>query len=227
MYKRQAVAVVRGWRAASFVADWIQAYVDAWLAGHDARVFNYWGMDQVALTVLLHRDKKAGAEESRLGALPAEFNVRFAWTPLGNAFDDRMGVLVDRAGAAPTFLFPVFRDGGHFLLLSQFQNRRHFLFTFLEDYKKNPAFARPYVTLTLHDDLAKEKDIVLLRGDVEKQMLKEEADHVIAQVVESYCIASRYSSDSGPLTFNQRPNDFDLDAMLKHYPKPPVNIETP
>ena len=136
-------------------------------------------------------------------------------------------VLVDRAGAAPTFLVPVFRDGGHFLLLSQFQNRRHFLFTFLEDYKKNPAFARPYVTLTLHDDLAKEKDIVLLRGDVEKQMLKEEADHVIAQVVESYCIASRYSSDSGPLTFNQRPNDFDLDAMLKHYPKPPVNIETP
>ena len=136
-------------------------------------------------------------------------------------------VLVDRAGAAPTFLFPVFRDGGHFLLLSQFQNRRNFLFTFLEDYKKNPAFARPYVTLTLHDDLAKEKDIVLLRGDVEKQMLKEEADHVIAQVVESYCIASRYSSDSGPLTFNQRPNDFDLDAMLKHYPKPPVNIETP
>ncbi|KAH8074376.1 VDE lipocalin domain-containing protein [Aureococcus anophagefferens] len=92
-----AVAVVRGWRAASFVADWIQAYVDAWLAGHDARVFNYWGMDQVALTVLLHRDKKARAEESRLGALPAEFNVRFAWTPLGNAFDDRMGVLVDRA----------------------------------------------------------------------------------------------------------------------------------
>ena len=92
-----AVAVVRGWRAASFVADWIQAYVDAWLAGHDARVFNYWGMDQVALTVLLHRDKRAGAEESRLGALPAEFNVRFAWTPLGNAFDDRMGVLVDRA----------------------------------------------------------------------------------------------------------------------------------
>ncbi|KAH8098127.1 ATP11 protein [Aureococcus anophagefferens] len=122
---------------------------------------------------------------------------------------------------------PVFRGGGHFLLLSQFQNRRHFLFTFLEDYKKNPAFSRPYVTLTLHDDLAKEKDIVLLRGDVEKQMLKEEADHVIAQVVESYCIASRYSSDSGPLTFNQRPNDFDLDAMLKHDPKPPVNIETP
>ena len=136
-------------------------------------------------------------------------------------------LLVDRAQAAPLQLHPVRRGEGHFLLLSQFQHRKHFLFTFLEDYKKNPAFARPYVTLTLHDDLAKEKDIVLLRGDVEKQMLKEEADHVIAQVVESYCIASRYSSDSGPLTFNQRPNDFDLDAMLKHYPKPPVNIETP
>ena len=130
-------------------------------------------------------------------------------------------VLVDRAGAAPTFLFPVFRDAGHFMLLSQFQNRRHFIFTFLEDYKKNPALARPYLTLTMHDELANDKDIVLLRGDVEKQMLKEEADHVVSQVVESYCIASRYSSNSGALTFNQNPNAFDLDGMMKFYPKPP------
>ena len=73
----------------------------------------------------------------------------------------------------------------------------------------------------MHDELANDKDIVLLRGDVEKQMLKEEADHVVSQVVESYCIASRYSSNSGALTFNQNPNAFDLDGMMKFYPKPP------
>ena len=49
----------------------------------------------------------------------------------------------------------------------------------------------------------------------------EEADHVVSQVVESYCIASRYSSNSGALTFNQNPNAFDRDGMMKFYPKPP------
>ena len=130
-------------------------------------------------------------------------------------------MLADRAGAAPHFLFPVHRDAGHFMLLSQFQDRRHFLFTSLEDYKANPAFARPYLTLTLHDDLAQLKDIVLLRGDVEAQLTKAEADHVVTQTIESYCIASRFSAKAGPLTFNQKPDAFDLDEMMKLYPRRP------
>ncbi|KAJ1451151.1 ATP11 protein-domain-containing protein [Pelagophyceae sp. CCMP2097] len=66
-------------------------------------------------------------------------------------------MLVDRAQAAPMFIFPVHRDGGYFSLVSQLQSRRHFIFTYLEDFKRNPNGARPHLTLTLHDDLAKEK----------------------------------------------------------------------
>ena len=150
------------------------------------------------------------------------------WRAFHDGHDDMIGrdvpattasMLADRAGAAPMFLFPVHRDSGHFMLLSQFTDRRHFLFTSLEDYKENPALARPYLTLTLHDDLAAEKDVCLLRGDVEKQMTKPEADHVIAQTIESYCVASRFSGSGGPLTFNQQPNAFDLDAMMAAYPR--------
>ena len=52
-------------------------------------------------------------------------------------------------------------------------------------------------------------------------MLKVEADHIITQCIEAYCVSSRYSSASGPHTFNQNPNAFDLDEMLKLYPQGP------
>ena len=39
------------------------------------------------------------------------------------------------------------------------------LITHLEEYKSNPATAEPYMTITLHDELVKEKEIVLVRGD--------------------------------------------------------------
>eukprot|EP00629_Pelagomonadales_sp_RCC1024_P012589 CAMPEP_0119284594 /NCGR_PEP_ID=MMETSP1329-20130426/30556_1 /TAXON_ID=114041 /ORGANISM="Genus nov. species nov., Strain RCC1024" /LENGTH=181 /DNA_ID=CAMNT_0007285277 /DNA_START=167 /DNA_END=708 /DNA_ORIENTATION=- len=124
-------------------------------------------------------------------------------------------LLTDRAAAAPTFLHPVRREGGHFLLLSQFQDRRHFLYTFLEDYKQNPALARPYLSLTLHEDLARDREIVLLRGDVEKQLTKPEAEHLIDQTLQSYLVSSRFSAPGGALTFNQKPAAFDIDELLR------------
>ena len=79
-------------------------------------------------------------------------------TPVARTLEETQAtLLVDRAQAAPLQLHPVRRGEGHFLLLSQFQHRKHFLFTFLEDYKKNPALARPWLTMTLHDDLTKDR----------------------------------------------------------------------
>lgn len=46
---------------------------------------------------------------------------------------------------SPMFVLPVQREGGHFVLLSQVQDR-HCLFTYLEDFKRNPATAQPYMT---------------------------------------------------------------------------------
>lgn len=56
------------------------------------------------------------------------------------------------------------REGGFFTLLSQFQDK-YCLFTYLDDYKANPATAQPYLTLTLYDDLVEDKGLALARAD--------------------------------------------------------------
>ena len=67
------------------------------------------------------------------------------------------------------FIYPIFREGGYFMLLSEFQDSC-FLFTFLEDYRKNPKAANPWMSLTLYDEFLVDKDLGLLRGDVGAQL---------------------------------------------------------
>ena len=45
-----------------------------------------------------------------------------------------------------------------------------------------------------------------MRGDVEKELAKNEAEFLMDQTVQS-CLLSRFSAPSGPLTFNQEPKD--------------------
>jgi hypothetical protein len=59
---------------------------------------------------------------------------------------------------------PVPRDGGYFTLIQQFQGNT-FMLAFLDDFKKNPAMADPYLTVTCYEDLAADKGLVLARGD--------------------------------------------------------------
>jgi len=46
--------------------------------------------------------------------------------------------------------------------------------TYLEDFKKNPLSANPYLVLTCFDELARTKGITLIRGDVIGQLNKDE-----------------------------------------------------
>lgn len=128
-------------------------------------------------------------------------------------------MLVERANSAPLFLFPVRRQAGHFFLLSQFQDHKHFLFTYLEEYKKNPMFAKPNLTVTLHDDLRKDKGIVLVRGDVESMVTKKESEHLIEQLIQTYLVASRFvAPTTGVLGFNKSPNTFDHESYVRAFP---------
>lgn len=61
-----------------------------------------------------------------------------------------------RLRASPFFVFPLRRKGGHFLLLLQSQEKSQ-LFTFLDDYKRNPERATPYFILTLFDEILVKK----------------------------------------------------------------------
>ena len=62
--------------------------------------------------------------------------------------------ITERARESPLFIFPVRREQGHFLLLSQFNAPSDmFVMTFLEDYKQNPAAAQPWLSVTLFGEL--------------------------------------------------------------------------
>lgn len=66
------------------------------------------------------------------------------------------------------------RDGGFFTLLVQFQGKQCFL-TYLEDYKQSAAGAKPYLTITMFDDLVETKSLALIRAEVTNQLTRPEA----------------------------------------------------
>ena len=116
---------------------------------------------------------------------------------------------MDRAQAAPLQLHPVRRGEGHFLLLSQFQHRKHFLFTFLEDYKNNPETATPYFSLTMYDDFKETKDLVLARGDISDMMKRSEAQRIMEFTTSFYL--DNYEAVEA---FNHTPEKFDFVAHV-------------
>ena len=67
-------------------------------------------------------------------------------------------VAVNAAGGLA--LFPVAREGGYFVLISQVgDDSKTCFFTYLEDYKQNPATAVPYLSVTIFTELLGEPSI--------------------------------------------------------------------
>ena len=50
--------------------------------------------------------------------------------------------IIPRAVLSPFFIQPIFREDGHFMLVSQFFEPSHFIMAYLEDYKMDPAAAQ-------------------------------------------------------------------------------------
>lgn len=72
---------------------------------------------------------------------------------------------------------------GFFTLFVQFQGPHCFL-TYLDDYKKDPNTAVPYLTLSFFDDFLHTKGLVLMRADVVNVLNIQEAK---AYVVFNLC----------------------------------------
>eukprot|EP00614_Pseudopedinella_elastica_P008576 CAMPEP_0172598654 /NCGR_PEP_ID=MMETSP1068-20121228/18706_1 /TAXON_ID=35684 /ORGANISM="Pseudopedinella elastica, Strain CCMP716" /LENGTH=202 /DNA_ID=CAMNT_0013398609 /DNA_START=162 /DNA_END=771 /DNA_ORIENTATION=+ len=88
-----------------------------------------------------------------------EFNFAEVWST--SHFYNFMAA---KKSAGRLFIYPVPRNGGHFILLSEVQES-HVLFTYLEDYKRDPSGAKPYLVITFYKEL-KNRDMVLVRGDI-------------------------------------------------------------
>jgi ATP synthase F1 complex assembly factor 1 len=113
---------------------------------------------------------------------------------------------------SPFFIHPVFRDGGHFMILSQFQAPNHFLLALLEDYKMDPARAQPLLTLSVFDDLAESKDLALVRCDIINNGIEDDEGYKLAK-----CLISDYSEEelfTNVHLFNKVPDKFDVDAFV-------------
>lgn len=123
--------------------------------------------------------------------------------------------LAKRLGESQFFIFPLKRESGYFFMLSQSQEKSN-LFTFLEDFKKNPNQATPYFVLTLFDELILQKGLVLIRGDIIDNLItKTEADNLLASFLSYYVESGLY--DEYVFRFNHKPDQFNHESHVSHY----------
>lgn len=121
--------------------------------------------------------------------------------------------LLVRAKSSPFFIQPIFRDDGHFMLVSQFFEPSHFIMAYLEDYKMDPAAAQPLISFSVFDDYAKDKDLTLVRADILNNGIDDgEGLKVVRSMLDNYKNDDEYLNVR---VFNVNPNSFDLDDFLE------------
>ena len=113
----------------------------------------------------------------------------------------------------PMFVFPVFKgsDDQYMMLFSQFQENM-FILTYLEEYKRNPASARPWMQVTLYDELVEEKAIGLYRADFIPELSEAESTKLLKILLYMYSDEEMYNSHV--LIFNKHPERFDFNNYV-------------
>ena len=120
--------------------------------------------------------------------------------------------LIPRAVISPFFVQPIFRDDGHFMLVSQFFEPSHFIMAYLEDYQMDPAAAQPLLSFSIFDDYAESKDLTLIRADILNRGIDDgEGLKVVKSMLANYKNDDQYLSVRA---FNTMPESFDLGAYI-------------
>jgi hypothetical protein len=122
-----------------------------------------------------------------------------------------------RARRCPRFVYPVLKgDGKYFTLIAEWQDN-FCIFTFLEDYRRNPSGAEPYMSVAVYPDFLDRKGIALVRGDFSGHLLKRDAVHILNLMRHFYLTEPRHLE-----TFNRDPAAFDWAAFVSACPQPPA-----
>eukprot|EP00123_Amoebidium_parasiticum_P022037 comp78298_c0_seq1/m.48313 comp78298_c0_seq1/g.48313 ORF comp78298_c0_seq1/g.48313 comp78298_c0_seq1/m.48313 type:complete len:222 (-) comp78298_c0_seq1:90-755(-) len=130
--------------------------------------------------------------------------------------DEQYARVLHRGYECPMFVMPVAKKGGsaYYTLVAQFQ-AKHILFTFLDEFRRNPR-SQPWFTVTMFDEFAKDekKKMVLVRGLVTQtnRINKGEADTTWRVLRKIYANDADYNSLVVP--FNKRPNEFQFERLL-------------
>ncbi|KND03103.1 uncharacterized protein SPPG_02167 [Spizellomyces punctatus DAOM BR117] len=124
--------------------------------------------------------------------------------------------LLDQAKKFPMFLLPLPRNEGYEFFLLQFSGHQIY-FTPLLEYKTHRENARPHLVLTHYVELADEKDIVLMVGELgdpdRKILTLQEAQNLVYQMQIFYVTGSQAKKDLVE-TFHKNPAGFDYQSLI-------------
>ncbi|KAF4670354.1 hypothetical protein FOZ61_000544 [Perkinsus olseni] len=116
--------------------------------------------------------------------------------------------------ACPMFIVPVQKPEGYFNMVSQIQDGKYCLMTFLDHYRSNPTEAPPFMVLNFYDDLLKSKELTLLRADlVSPDLSKAEGEAVVRTLREFYGQPALFKK--WVETFNLRSREFDFTEFTR------------
>lgn len=123
------------------------------------------------------------------------------------------GGMMERSRQYPMFVVPVRKGAGKFwMLVAQWQENTC-MFTYLDDFRKNPYAAEPYMAVTYYDELLARKQLVLARADKSGYLTKLEAQRVMSLIKKFYLGDSKWVK-----TFNETPDEFDFNRYLAECP---------
>lgn len=103
------------------------------------------------------------------------------------------------------------KETGYFNVVSQNQDNS-FIYTFLEEYKKDPVNAQPYLVITFFNELLFKKGIVLIRGDIVNELNQEESKRLLNMTIDFY---TKEMLLKKVVDFNQFPRNFNFDNHIK------------
>ena len=134
--------------------------------------------------------------------------VATVWNPA------EFGALWERRQRCPRMLYPVLKgDGKFFNLVAEWQDK-FCIFTWLEDYRRDPSRAEPYLSVALFDDFLERKQLVLVRGDFSGHLRKRDAAHILNLMRYYYFQEPKWVE-----TFNRDPGAFDFTSFLASVPR--------
>ncbi|KAJ3190316.1 hypothetical protein HDU85_000611 [Gaertneriomyces sp. JEL0708] len=124
--------------------------------------------------------------------------------------------LVERSRQFPLFIVPLPRNEGYEFFLLQFSGDQVY-FTPLLEYKTHRENARPHLVITHYPDLAEEKDVVLMvgeLGDPERKFLTlQEAQNLVYQMQLFYVTGPPEKTDLVEI-FHKNPAQFDYNQLI-------------
>ena len=155
-------------------------------------------------------------EPVRIGAIWEAFHDEQGGIAGAMIGPEEASLIVERGSESPNFVFPLRREGGHFMLFSQFTRTHNmFVLTFLEEYQRSPEMAQPWASVHMFDELVATKGVGLLRAEVlPERLTSAEAAHLLL-LYQRFYGTSNYDK---VWKFNHAERHFDLDGYLATCP---------